>query len=71
MSEDVSGALSIMDEWCVKKLEQLSPVLHKHVLAGRDLNSPHYRRMLGEADAYMKMRSFIHGCRAPAQGEGA
>lgn len=62
----VQELATVFDGWCAKKLGQISPILHKHVLAGRDLNSPHYRRLLGEADAYMKMRSFIHGCRAYA-----
>ena len=59
----VQELATVFDGWCAKKLGQISPILHKHVWAGKDLNSPHYRRLLGEADAYMKMRSFIHGCR--------
>lgn len=53
----------IMDEWCVKQGEKLRSLTDPHVLAGRDLNDPEFRRLLGQSQALGRMRSFIHGAR--------
>jgi hypothetical protein len=50
-----------MDDWCVKRAAALSKRAGEHIMAGRSLEAPGYRMILGESRAYMAMRSFIHG----------
>ena len=56
-----------MDEWCAARIERLTAKAGEHVMAGRSLEQPRYRMMLGEHRAYSAMRSFISGARKAAQ----
>ena len=64
--------LKAMDDWCVKRVARLRDPMESHVMKGRSLDDPEYRRQLGQSQAYHAMRSFIHGClRAPSsKGRG-
>jgi hypothetical protein len=55
-----------MDAWCTKRAAELSGKASEHIVAGRSLEEPHYRTILGEHRAYLAMRSFIHGARQQA-----
>ena len=59
-----ADALTVMDDWCRKQMAALSERTTPMVMNGVDLDSPEYRRLLGQHQAFHKMRSFIHGCRA-------
>lgn len=50
-----------LDVWCKRRASLLSGEMHKHIMAGRSLEDPRYRTLLGRHQAYMAMRSYIHG----------
>lgn len=58
--EEIAAGL---DDWCKDRAARLTEKAGAHILAGRSLDAPRYRMMLGEHRAYMAMRSFIHGAR--------
>ncbi len=51
-----------MDEWCRSKLASLS--LQSAPYVPDRLEHPEFRRLLGQHQAFMRMRSFIHGAKA-------
>lgn len=59
-----------IDEWCAKRLTNLTERSNQHIKAGRKLDDPDYRLLLGEHRAYMAVRSFIHGSRAAISAMG-
>jgi hypothetical protein len=59
----VSDPWQIMDDWCAQQSKKLLARTNPHVLKGRDLNDPEFRRLLGQSQALGRMRSFIHGAR--------
>lgn len=58
--------LKAMDDWCIKRLNHLRAPMEYHVMKGRSVDDPEYRRQLGQGQAYLAMRSFIHGCLSPS-----
>lgn len=58
-----SDAWQIMDDWCRAQCQKLLGQTNPHILKGRDLNDREFRRLLGQSQAFLKMRSFIHGSR--------
>lgn len=61
MSE-VRDALEAADAWCMERLRRLQsrcePYLEQMVL-----EDPEYRRLLGQHQAFMEMRSYLSGVR--------
>ncbi len=56
-----------MDNWCAERAAKISAKAGQHVMDGGKLTAPKYRTMLGKHQAYMAMRSFIHGARKAAK----
>lgn len=61
-------AWKAMDDWCRKQMQALKARSEPHVMSGGDLNDPEYRRLLGQHQAFSRMRSFIHGSTQPHTG---
>lgn len=55
-----------IDDWCRKQIAALASVAERAVRTQADLTSPGYRRLLGQHQAYMRVRSFISGARKAA-----
>lgn len=53
-----------MDAWCRRKQASLS--LQSAPYVPHHLEHPEYRRLLGQHQAFGKMRSFIHGAKEAA-----
>lgn len=58
-----SDPWAAMDEWCQRQCEKLGLPMTEHIMDGGSLNLPNYRQQLGQHQAFMRMRSFIHGAR--------
>lgn len=56
-------AWAAMDAWCVRQGERVAAKMEPHVMAGGSLDDRQFRRWLGESNALLRMRSFIHGSR--------
>ena len=70
---DVEAVAAEMDAWCRKRIAQMTPEQERHVMSGGSLDDPRYRTLLGRHQAYMAMRSYIHGSRRQhliEKGEG-
>lgn len=66
MSDIPRGAdWQVIDDWCKKQCDRLSAVMEPHIMRGGSLRDPHYRWQLGQHQALMRVRSFIHGSRFP------
>jgi hypothetical protein len=57
-----------MDDWCVKQNERLRATMDPFILSGGNLDSPAYRKALGQSHMIGRMRSFIHGARTAMKG---
>lgn len=55
--------LQAVEEWCAKQCAKLSDEASAHIMSGGDMNDPTYRSMLGQSQAFMRVRSFIHGAK--------
>lgn len=56
--------LAELDAWLKKQCSRLKARMHPHILKGRSLDDPAYRTDLGQHQAFMRMRSYIHGTAA-------
>lgn len=63
----IPNAWQAMDDWCREQSKKLLAQTNPHILKGSDLNDREFRRLLGQSQAFLRMRSFIHGSRN-AQG---
>lgn len=52
-----------MDDWCAKQSQKLIESSNEQILAGVQLADPQYRCLLGQSQAFQRMRSFIHSAR--------
>ena len=59
--EEAERGLAVMDEWIVNRQAKLRKGMDTYLLSGGDLNGPAYRQQLGQHQAFMAMRSYIHG----------
>lgn len=57
----MAEGLDIMGIWCVKQMQKLERQMLPFFSKGQ-LDSPEYRSLLGQHQAFGRMRSFIHGC---------
>lgn len=54
-----------MDDWCKNQAAQITSFSEHYIMDGGDLDAPDYRLRLGRHQAFMQMRSFIHGATKP------
>ena len=56
-------AWQVMDDWCLERARRLRERANPHVEKGGSLDDPEFRRLFGQHQAFLAMRSFIHGTR--------
>lgn len=52
-----------MDAWCTSAAKSLTDATSKMLLDGCGLDDAEYRRLFGQHQAFMQMRSYIHGAK--------
>jgi hypothetical protein len=69
MTTDIAKLAAELDRWCVRQNDELSQAMNPYIMAGGSIDDPQYRQQLGQHQAFMRMRSYIHGAlRAHLQG---
>jgi len=64
MTDVEATAWEIMDAWCAAKSAALSQTAESMLNRNKfNTNDPAYRVILGQSQAFHRMRSFIHGNR--------
>lgn len=59
----MSDPWTLMDDWCKQKGGAVTEKALKLRESGCQLEDPSYREMLGQSNAFHRMRAFIHGHR--------
>lgn len=59
--EQLRARIAELDDWAKTRAELSSEQCAAMLRRGYSLGHPDYRRMLGQNQAYMAMRSYIHG----------
>lgn len=67
---DAEAVFAEIDDWCKNRCDKLREKMDPYIMDGGDLDAAEYRRQLGQHQAYMAMRSYLHGAvRALLKGE--
>jgi hypothetical protein len=67
--KELREGLIAVSDWCGKRATALNEKCGRHVMAGHSTNLPWFRKFGGEHQAYMAVRSFIHGALKNAGGK--